>query len=61
MIAGPETGPKARPCDDAWIDALAAESPCFFDKRKEWKRREWPNAPADAPGKKGWQSCTVER
>lgn len=41
-IAGPETGPKARPCEDAWIDELAAESPCFFDKRKKWKRREFP-------------------
>lgn len=42
VIAGPETGPKARPCDDAWIDALAAESPCFFDKRDKWTRREFP-------------------
>jgi len=42
VIAGPETGPRARRCEDAWIDALAAESPCFFDKRKAWKRREWP-------------------
>jgi protein gp37 len=40
VIAGPETGPKARPCQDAWINALAAESPCFFDKRNP--RREWP-------------------
>jgi len=44
VIAGPETGPKARPCHDGWIDALAAESPCFFDKRKgEGRRREWPS------------------
>jgi len=43
VIAGPETGPKARPCEDAWIDALANESPCFFDKRKSgWSRRELP-------------------
>jgi protein gp37 len=42
VIAGPETGPRARRCEDAWIDALAAESRCFFDKRKDWKRREWP-------------------
>ena len=42
VIAGPETGPKARRCDDAWIEALASESPCFFDKRDVWKRREWP-------------------
>lgn len=42
VIAGPETGPKARRCDDQWIDELAAESPCFFDKRDHWVRREWP-------------------
>jgi len=42
IVAGPETGPKARPCDDAWLDALAAESPVFFDKRKVWTRREYP-------------------
>jgi protein gp37 len=41
--AGPETGPKARGCASAWIDALAAESPCFFDKRRLWTRREFPN------------------
>jgi len=47
VIAGPETGTKARRCDDVWIDALAAESPCFFDKRDRWTRREFPaqNAP----------------
>lgn len=42
VIAGPETGPKARSCEDAWINALAVESPCFFDKREQWKRREFP-------------------
>jgi protein gp37 len=42
VIAGPETGPKARPCEDAWINALGAESPCFFDKRKNGTRREFP-------------------
>ncbi len=43
VIAGPETGSKARRCDDAWIKALAAESPCFFDKRKTgWTRRGFP-------------------
>lgn len=43
VIAGPETGPGARSCNGAWIDILAAESPCFFDKRP-WsgRRREWP-------------------
>jgi protein gp37 len=42
VIAGPETGPGARPCEDEWIERLAAESRCFFDKRKVWTRREWP-------------------
>jgi protein gp37 len=43
VICGPETGPGARPCDWAWIEELAAESPCFFDKRKTgWTRREFP-------------------
>lgn len=42
IIAGPETGPGARRCDDAWIDALAAETKCFFDKRQSWTRREFP-------------------
>ena len=42
VIAGPETGPGARPCRDEWIDQLAAESPVFFDKRPGGKRREWP-------------------
>lgn len=42
VIAGPETGPKARLCEDAWIDALAIESQCFFDKRQNGKRREFP-------------------
>ncbi len=43
VIAGPETGPKARPCASAWIDNLSAESPCFFDKSAVWTRREYPN------------------
>jgi protein gp37 len=43
VICGPETGTGARPCDPQWIEALAYESPCFFDKRKTgWTRREWP-------------------
>jgi protein gp37 len=42
VIAGPETGPKARGCEDGWIDGLAEESACFFDKRVKWGRREWP-------------------
>lgn len=42
VIAGPETGPGARRCEDSWIEALAAESPVFFDKRDRWWRREFP-------------------
>jgi protein gp37 len=47
IIAGPETGPKARASSRDWFDELAAD--ClnagvpFFDKRKVgWVRREWP-------------------
>jgi protein gp37 len=47
VIAGPETGPKARPCEASWIDALAAESPCFFDKRATFTRREFPKGETD--------------
>ena len=49
VIAGPETGPGARECRDEWIEALARESSCFFDKRQRghWVRREFPNAHAD--------------
>ena len=42
VIAGPETGPGARPCKDEWIENLSKQSPCFFDKRKNWTRREFP-------------------
>lgn len=35
VIAGPETGPGARECRGEWIDKLAAESTCFFDKRRD--------------------------
>jgi hypothetical protein len=47
VIAGPETGPGARECRDEWIEALARESSCFFDKRQRghWVRREFPNVP----------------
>lgn len=48
VIAGPETGAGARPCDPGWIEALSDESPCFFDKRDPgwWSwRREWPDGP----------------
>jgi len=46
VIAGPETGRGARECRVEWIGALAEQ--CgnagvpFFDKRKTWLRREWP-------------------
>jgi protein gp37 len=42
VIAGLETGPKARRCLDVWIDDLSYQSRCFFDKRETWTRREWP-------------------
>ena len=43
VIAGPETGSSARPCNAEWIEALSQESQCFFDKRKtQWTRREFP-------------------
>ena len=46
VIAGPETGPGARECKPEWIQDLAdqcsgANVP-FFDKRKNFIRREWP-------------------
>jgi protein gp37 len=50
VIAGPETGPKARPCDPAWIDALgdqcAAAGVPVYDKRKGAARKEFPEARA---------------
>ena len=42
VIAGPETGSKARPCSNSWVNELSDESECFFDKRESWRRREWP-------------------
>lgn len=42
VIAGPENGPRARPCKDEWIESLATESACFFDKRENFTRREFP-------------------
>jgi len=42
VIAGPETGRGKRHCENKWIDDLAAQSPCFFDKRSSFKRREYP-------------------
>lgn len=51
VICGPETGRGARPFRGEWIDALASESECFFDKRETWKRREFPlhNAAGQTP------------
>ena len=50
VIAGPETGPKARPCRPEWIQAVANDCAIagvpFFDKRKVgYARREWPGNP----------------
>jgi len=43
VIAGPETGPRARPCKPEWIERLSRESLVFFDKRKQPLRREFPS------------------
>ena len=49
VIAGPETGPKARPCASWWIDGIAAQCVAagvpFFDKRKAWTNRQYPVTP----------------
>lgn len=46
IICGPENGAKKRPCDPAWIQALADECEDygipFFDKREDGIRREFP-------------------
>ena len=43
LIAGPETGPGARPCEPEWIKDLYDLGVKFFDKRKEgWLAREVP-------------------
>jgi protein gp37 len=51
LIAGPETGPGARPCDPAWHAALEAwaRSIPFFDKRPQPTRREYPAPALPAP------------
>ena len=51
VIAGPETGPGARPCNPKWIEDLYHQcqksSVPFFDKRKKnWLAREWPEKEA---------------
>jgi protein gp37 len=50
VIAGPETGPRRRPFDEAWLDGCyGLDAQCrtygaaFFDKRDEWTRREFPS------------------
>jgi protein gp37 len=49
VLCGPETGSGARPCEHGWIEGLAAESDCFFDKREpmDGTRREWPCVKAE--------------
>ena len=46
VIAGPETGTRARYCSPKWIDNLHTECICsdipFFDKRDDYIAREWP-------------------
>ena len=46
VIAGPETGPGARECPKYAISELADQCESarvpFFDKRKDFIRREWP-------------------
>ena len=42
VIAGPETGPRNRYCDNAWLYQLQSECDCFHDKRQCWSRRESP-------------------
>lgn len=46
VVAGPETGPRRRPCGDVWMETLERECAIlgipFWDKRKgEGRRREW--------------------
>lgn len=46
VIAGPETGPGARPCKPEWIEGLYEQCQSagipFFDKRKNYLAREFP-------------------
>lgn len=46
VIAGPETGPGARPCDPEWIENLYEQCKSagvpFFDKRPNYLAREFP-------------------
>ena len=42
VICGPENGRGKRPFEDEWLESLAHECACFFDKRKIWRRREFP-------------------
>jgi len=53
LIAGPETGPGARPCDPVWLDSLAGWASAhripFFDKRPAPTRREYPTPGSGVP------------
>lgn len=57
VIAGPETGPKKRPCPDEWFSPLATACENwhvpFFDKRDQFTRREWPDCARKAMEGKG--------
>jgi len=48
VIAGPENGAGKRHCDPEWIEWLAKQCDDsivpFYDKRKNYIRREWPEA-----------------
>lgn len=46
VIAGPETGPGRRCCSRSWLESLHVQclrmGKPFYDKRKDYERREWP-------------------
>lgn len=50
VIVGGESGPKARPCDTAWITAVldqcrAANVPCFVKQLGRRPIKTWANLP----------------
>jgi len=55
VIAGPETGPRARECEGWWIQHLAAECKQagipFFDKRGSAFVRQWPEKATPLPAR----------
>jgi protein gp37 len=61
VIVGPETGPRRRQFDAAWVDGRhGLDVQCmtcgaaFFDKRDQWTRREFPERRrSDAGGQEG--------